>query len=314
MPEVSQDQGPTDFRLSMNEEQFVNIDLNDDDICGVCKLETAKELLSFCHVCFELSIEGVARENLLHTESVRGHRECFEKYHLIANQDLPQPRVLKSTYKDVKEILSRKINRIIQYAQNQHSHSDLRECGQGQVKGHDPQPSALRTHFPQVNGLQLPRYSPRWLDGSSPGYSKCRQGILEQDGPADFRLGMLGVAVDRFPGVDVGWSPEERGRGAESQLSMGSCGRVESRCHRHYTQEELSAMSVDDLVPLNEQLLKQIKVVFEDLAQELEKKDSLSSELHVRYIAIEQLFKNREKLPWLRVGQGGIKPNVPLDH
>ncbi|XP_020366630.1 protein EURL homolog [Rhincodon typus] len=298
----------------MNEEQFVNIDLNDDDICSVCKLETAKELLSFCHVCFELSIEGVARENLLHTESVHGHRECFEKFHLIANQDLPQPRVSKSTYRDVKEILSRKISRIIQYAQNQHSRPDLRECGQEQVKGHDHQPSALRTHFPQVNGLQLPRYSPRWLNGSSPGYSKCGQGILEQDVPSDFRQGMLGVAVDRFRGLDVHWPPKERGHGAESPLAAGNHSRVEASCHRHYTREELSAMSVDDLVPLNEQLLKQIKVVFEDLAQELEKKDSLSSELHVRYIAIEQLFKNREKLPWLRVGQGGIKPNAPLDN
>ena len=40
------------------EEQFVNIDLNDDNICSVCKLETETGTLSFCHVCFELSIEG----------------------------------------------------------------------------------------------------------------------------------------------------------------------------------------------------------------------------------------------------------------
>ncbi|MED6273581.1 hypothetical protein CHARACLAT_007899, partial [Characodon lateralis] len=39
------------------EEQFVNIDLNDDNICSVCKLETETGTLSFCHVCFELSIE-----------------------------------------------------------------------------------------------------------------------------------------------------------------------------------------------------------------------------------------------------------------
>lgn len=40
------------------EEQFVSIDLNDDNICSVCKLETETGTLSFCHVCFELSIEG----------------------------------------------------------------------------------------------------------------------------------------------------------------------------------------------------------------------------------------------------------------
>lgn len=41
-----------------DEELFVNIDLNDDNICSVCKLETETGTLSFCHVCFELSIEG----------------------------------------------------------------------------------------------------------------------------------------------------------------------------------------------------------------------------------------------------------------
>lgn len=40
------------------EEQFVNIDLNDDNVCSICKLGTDIETLSFCHVCFELSIEG----------------------------------------------------------------------------------------------------------------------------------------------------------------------------------------------------------------------------------------------------------------
>lgn len=40
------------------EEQFVSIDLNDDNICSVCKLGTDKETLSFCHVCFELNIDG----------------------------------------------------------------------------------------------------------------------------------------------------------------------------------------------------------------------------------------------------------------
>lgn len=46
----------------MNEgEQFVNIDLNDDLICSICKLETDTGTLSFCHICFELSIEGKSK-------------------------------------------------------------------------------------------------------------------------------------------------------------------------------------------------------------------------------------------------------------
>lgn len=49
---------PTRLRARMNEEQFVSIDLDDDNVCSVCKLGTERETLSFCHVCFELNIEG----------------------------------------------------------------------------------------------------------------------------------------------------------------------------------------------------------------------------------------------------------------
>ncbi|KAK9402187.1 Protein EURL like protein [Crotalus adamanteus] len=48
----------------MIEEQFVNIDLNDDNVCSICKLGTERETLSFCHICFELSIEGIPKEQL----------------------------------------------------------------------------------------------------------------------------------------------------------------------------------------------------------------------------------------------------------
>lgn len=44
--------------MNEEEEQFVNIDLNDDNICSVCKLGTDKDTLSFCHICFELNLEG----------------------------------------------------------------------------------------------------------------------------------------------------------------------------------------------------------------------------------------------------------------
>lgn len=58
------------------EEQFVNIDLNDDNICSVCKLETETGTLSFCHVCFELSIEGKAVGCLrVHQQSAMGGKE-----------------------------------------------------------------------------------------------------------------------------------------------------------------------------------------------------------------------------------------------
>ncbi len=54
--------------------------------------------------------------------------------------------------------------------------------------------------------------------------------------------------------------------------------------------------------------------VFEELSVAVQEKDSLSSELHVRHIAIEQLFKNCTKLPWLQIGRAGVKAgNNPVE-
>jgi len=54
--------------------------------------------------------------------------------------------------------------------------------------------------------------------------------------------------------------------------------------------------------------------VFEELSVAVQEKDSLSSELHVRHIAIEQLFKNCAKLPWLQIGRAGVKAsNNPVE-
>lgn len=39
----------------------------------------------------------------------------------------------------------------------------------------------------------------------------------------------------------------------------------------------------------------------------MQEKDSLLSELHVRHIAIEQLFQNCAKLPWLHISRAGVK-------
>lgn len=54
--------------------------------------------------------------------------------------------------------------------------------------------------------------------------------------------------------------------------------------------------------------------MFEELSVAVQEKDSLSSELHVRHIAIEQLFKNCAKLPWLQIGRAGVKAsNNPVE-
>lgn len=47
--------------------------------------------------------------------------------------------------------------------------------------------------------------------------------------------------------------------------------------------------------------------VFEELTAAVQEKDALASELHVRHVAIEQLFKNCAKLPWLHISRAGVK-------
>lgn len=39
----------------------------------------------------------------------------------------------------------------------------------------------------------------------------------------------------------------------------------------------------------------------------VQEKDSLLSELHVRHVAIEQLFQNGAKLPWLHISRAGVR-------
>ncbi|XP_075398585.1 protein EURL homolog isoform X2 [Tenrec ecaudatus] len=158
------------------EEQFVNIDLNDDNICSVCKLGTDKETLSFCHICFELNIED-SGTNICPESILWPHR---------------------------------------------HNQSQREE-------------EAISTAEPSV----------------------------------------------------------------QTQ-------------HPHYSREELDSMSLGEVQKLNAVLQQQIQEVFEELTQQVQEKDSLASELHVRHVAIEQLLKNCSKLPCLQVGRAGVKPHLPM--
>ncbi|XP_004639152.1 protein EURL homolog [Octodon degus] len=287
----------------MNEEEhFVNIDLNDDNVCSVCKLGTDKETLSFCHICFELNIEGVPKSNLLHTKSLRGHKDCFEKYHLIANQDCPRAKLSKSTYEGVKTILSKKINWIVQYAQNKDLDSDS-ECSKGPQNHlfnfrHNPDKKLL----PQFDS-QVPKYSARWIDGSASAISNCSQGILEQRENTDF-----GLAVLQGPGAalrhdSVLW-PHSHSKAPKEEATF--CPETSVRTPTlHYSREELNSMTHDEVKQLNTKLRQQIQEIFEELTHQVQEKDSLKSQLHVRHIAIEQLLRNCSKLPCLQVGRTG---------
>ncbi|KAM4795247.1 protein EURL homolog [Rhinophrynus dorsalis] len=295
----------------VEEEQFVNIDLNDDNVCSICKLGTDIETLSFCHICFELSIEGIARTDLLHTRSLRGHKDCFEKYHQIANQDCQRTKLSKSPYEEVKHILSKKINWIVQYAQNKDLYADS-ECPKSShhklCKLRHP---SDRTLLPQHDS-QVPRYSEKWLESGTYRVSSCTEEILDQSNARDFNRSVLQNANGTFCHNNALWPSASKAQKTEKpSLSSGS---IAQRRWQHYSKEELNLMSREELENLNENLLRQIKDVFEDLTAVVQEKDSLSSELHVRHVAIEQLLKNCSKLPCLQMGRSGLKANVPINN
>ncbi|XP_019941791.1 protein EURL homolog [Paralichthys olivaceus] len=277
------------------EEQFVNIDLNDDNICSVCKLDTETGTLSFCHVCFELSIEGVSSATLLHSKSLRGHRDCFEKCHLIANQKLSRSKVSRSAYEGMKLALSQKLNRIIQYAQNKDSVSSNGLSRRGTKLLCYSQQSDCKL-LPQSDA-QVPRYTPCWDMGKATGLPDYAMGMLECHTGDEF-----GLLQESQP--EVWTSDSRRGQRGHNQPSGG--GQTQHR-HQGHSRDELTKKSVDELHQLNSQLLMQIQKVFEELTVAVQEKDSLASELHVRHIAIEQLFKNCAKLPWLQISRAGVK-------
>lgn len=250
---------------TMNEEeQFVNIDLNDDNVCSICKLGTEKETLSFCHVCFELNIEGVPKSNLLHTRSLRGHKDCFEKYHLIANQDCSRSKLSKSTYEEVKTILSKKISRIVQYAQNKDLDSDS-ECSKNTQHHlfnfrHKPEKKLL----PQFDS-QVPKYSAKWIDGSTGGLTNCTQRILEQRENTDFGL----------PDSDstLLW-PHSPNQAQQKEETISDAEINVQTHHPHYSREELNLMTLGEVKQLNAKLRQQIQEVFEELTHQVQEKDS----------------------------------------
>ncbi|XP_069616989.1 protein EURL homolog isoform X2 [Ranitomeya imitator] len=276
------------------EEQFVNIDLNDDTVCSICKLGTDTETLSFCHICFELSIEGIAKCDLLHTRSLRGHRDCFEKYHQIANQDCSRSKLTKSPYEEVKTILSKKINWIVQYAQNKDLYSDSECHKSAHHKLYKFRHLNDSGPIPQHDS-QVPKYSEKWLDTGAGGISTCTKGVLERNG-RDFNMSVLHSTL---------W-PNSCKEKVDENSNQPSGPNVRRR-HQHYDKEELSSMSREELGRLNDHLLRQLQDVFEDLSCVLQEKDTLSSELHVRNVSIEQLLKNCSKLPCLQMGRTGIK-------
>ncbi|KAK1800357.1 hypothetical protein P4O66_005598, partial [Electrophorus voltai] len=247
----------------MDEEHFVNIDLNDDNICSICKLETETGTLSFCHVCFELSIEGVSTNTLLHSTSLRGHRDCFEKYHLIANQKLSHTKASRSAYEGVKRALSQRISRIVQYAQNRDSQAL-------EAPGHWGSKHQLLCYTQQGDSrlvaqsdAQVPRYTPRWTEEASAGEPQ---------------------ELDLMQGSQQGlWESKQTNALQQSGAGEQRDG-ARPKQHTGHSRDELVKMSVGELHQLNSQLLLQIEISYLILMPSLTQRSSKS---------FRQLFRRR---------------------
>lgn len=179
---------------------------------------------------------GVPNSNLLHTTSLRGHKDCFEKYHLIANQDCPRSKLSKSTYyEDVKTILSKKINWIVQYAQNKDVDSDS-ECSKNQDHLFNFQHKPDKKLFPQCDS-QVPKYSAKWVDGGTAGLSDCTQRILQQKENTDFGLAVLqdsGATLCHGSGL---WCRSQTQAQRKEETISNQEAPVQTQ-HPHYSREE----------------------------------------------------------------------------
>ena len=158
---------------------------NPGSLCPLCVCSYAfDDIDEWLFVCVNA---GVPSATLLHTKSLRGHRDCFEKCHLIANQKLSRSKVSRSSYEGMKLALSQKLNRIIQYAQNKDSVSSNGLSRRGTKLLCYSQQSDSKL-LPQSDA-QVPRYTPCWDMGKATGLPDYTMGMLE--GHTVEELGLL---------------------------------------------------------------------------------------------------------------------------
>lgn len=170
---------------------------------------------------------GVSASTLLHSKSLRGHRDCFEKCHLIANQKLSHSKISRSAYEGMKLALSQKLNRIIQYAQNKDnvpSNNGLSRRGSRLLCY-----SQLgdRKLLPQSEA-QVPRYAPRWEPVEAPRLPDYSMGTLECHTVQELRM------LQNSQG-DV-WSSD--GRNALHIRNSPSTGGQTERKHQGHSRDE----------------------------------------------------------------------------
>lgn len=129
---------------------------------------------------------GVSTTVLLHSKSLRGHRDCFEKCHLIANQKLSHSKVSQSAYEGLKLALSQKLNRIIRFAQNKDAVSSS-GCTKRGARFLCYSPHGDCKLLPQSEA-QVPRYTPRWDWAKATGLPECTEGMLGEQPAEELEL------------------------------------------------------------------------------------------------------------------------------
>lgn len=146
-------------------------------------MSTVFEAVLLFVVCL---IAGVSSAALLHSKSLRGHRDCFEKYHLIANQKLSHSKVSRSAYEGMKLAFSQKLSRIIQFAQNKDSVSS-NGCPRRGPKLLCYSQQSDHKLLPQADA-QVPRYAPCWDRGKATGLPEYTMRMLESQTAEDMEL------------------------------------------------------------------------------------------------------------------------------
>lgn len=162
----------------------------------------------------------------MHSKSLRGHRDCFEKCHLIANQKLSRSKVSRSAYEGMKLALSQKLNRLIQYAQNKDSVSSNGPSRRGAKLLCYNQQNDCKL-LPQSDA-QVPRYTPCWDTGKATGLPDYAMGMLECHTAEE--LGLLQESQS-----DV-WSSDSR-KGLHSRNPSSAGGQPQYR-HQGHSRDE----------------------------------------------------------------------------
>lgn len=137
--------------------------------------------------------------------------------------------------------MSKKINWIIQYAQNKDLDSDSESSKPSQHQLFNFRHQTDRKLLPQFDS-PVPRYSAKWIDGSSGGISTCSQTLLEQSESSDFGLGVLKETGATFCCSSVLWSNRNQAQEAE-KAEDDSLTSVRRR-HPQYSREEREYISI----------------------------------------------------------------------